>query len=54
MNRTRVKTFRYRVGDKHYLVIQIRQSASAHSFIGNALASNALNIKIAKSKGRRR
>lgn len=55
MNRTRVKTFRHRIGKNRILVIKIFQNADARSNHGNALASNALNIKILKQlKGRRR
>ncbi|WP_168735969.1 hypothetical protein [Cohnella fermenti] len=54
MNRTRVKTFRHQVGKNRYIVIHIYQSASASSDSGNALASNALNIKIERTASRRR
>ncbi|WP_372663625.1 hypothetical protein [Cohnella sp.] len=53
MNRTRVKSYRHRVGKNHYLVIKIFQLASARSKLGNSLASNALNIKITKQRKRR-
>lgn len=52
MNHTRIRTFRHRIGKNHYLIIQIFQSANAHVQSGNALASNALNIKIFKSRAR--
>jgi len=54
VNHTRVKSYRYRVGRNHYLVIRIFQKADAHSVHGNALASNALNIKISKRRGGKR
>lgn len=54
MNRTRVKSYRHRIGKNQYLVIKIYQKADAHSYHGNALASNALNIKILKQRKRRR
>ncbi|WP_167747194.1 hypothetical protein [Cohnella luojiensis] len=50
MTRTRVKSFRRRIGKNHYLVIQIYQLANAHADSGNALASNALNIKFTKQR----
>ncbi len=54
VTRTRVKSYRHRIGKNHYLVIQIFQLADARADSGNALASNALNIKISKQrKGRR-
>jgi hypothetical protein len=50
-----VKSYRHRIGKNQYLVIHIYQLANAHADAGNALASNALNVKILKeSKGRRR
>jgi len=52
VNRTRIKTFRHRLGRNHYLVIQIFQSATAAAESGNALASNALSIRIAKTRKR--
>ncbi|WP_197081181.1 hypothetical protein [Gordoniibacillus kamchatkensis] len=53
MIHTRVKSYKYRVGKNHYLVLQIFQSAVAHTRQGNALASNAVNVKIAKKTTRR-
>lgn len=55
VTRTRVKSYRHRIGKNRYIVIQIFQHADARADSGNALASNALNIKITKQrKGRRR
>ncbi|MBW7459331.1 hypothetical protein ACFOLF_02840 [Paenibacillus sepulcri] len=48
MIRSRVKTYRYRTGKNQYIVINIFQTASAESTIGNALASNAVNVQILK------
>ena len=53
MNRTRVKTYRHRIGRNRYLVIKIYQTAKASADAGNALASNALNIQIAKTRKRK-
>lgn len=53
MNHTRVKSYRHRVGKNQYIVIKIYQLAKAYSKLGNALASNALNIKITKQRKRR-
>ena len=48
MIRSHIKSYRYKVGKNSYLVIQIFQTATASSNYGNALASNALNVKIFK------
>ncbi|MDF2720990.1 MAG: hypothetical protein K0Q59_665 [Paenibacillus sp.] len=48
MNRNRVKTYRYRIGKKHVLVIKIVQTANAKADSGNVIASNAINMQIAK------
>lgn len=53
MLRSKVKTYRYRMGKKNVIVIKIYQSARASAKVGNALASNALNIQIYK-KGKKR
>ncbi|MDO7905307.1 hypothetical protein Q5741_02625 [Paenibacillus sp. JX-17] len=50
MLRTRVKTYKHRIGKKKVLVVKVYQSARAKAKHGNALASNMLNIKIAKGK----
>lgn len=50
MVKTRVKTTRVRIGKNKFLVIQIFQTAVARTELGNALASNAINVKIAKNK----
>jgi hypothetical protein len=52
MVRTRMKTFRRRVGKNHFLVIQIFQSAAAAAREGNAIANNALSVKIFKQRRR--
>ncbi|MFK7695648.1 hypothetical protein [Paenibacillus sp. HJGM_3] len=54
MNRTHFKTFRFRIGKNKFLVIKIQQSATAKTESGNALASNALNVKILKEVLRNR
>ncbi|MBP1962167.1 hypothetical protein [Paenibacillus aceris] len=48
MLRSKVKTYRYRIGKKNVIVIHIYQMARASAKMGNALASNALNIQIFK------
>ena len=53
MTRSNVKSYRYRVGKKQYIVIQIHQTAKGYAETGNVLASNAVNIQIKKQKGRR-
>ena len=53
MIKSHVKTFKYRMGKNSYLVIQIFQSATAHTDSGNVIASNAANIKILKQGGNR-
>ncbi|MCC3379181.1 hypothetical protein ACFQY3_16960 [Paenibacillus farraposensis] len=50
MIKTRVKTFKHRVGKNKFLVVKIFQAANARTRNGNALATNALNIKISKRK----
>lgn len=50
MIRTKVKTIRLKVGKKHVLIVKIFQNASAASDKGNAIATNALNVKILKQK----
>ncbi|WP_164515097.1 hypothetical protein [Paenibacillus lentus] len=52
MIRTNVKTYRRKVGKNRYLIIQIIQSAQAKAHLGNALASNAINVKIFKKRER--
>jgi hypothetical protein len=55
MLHTKVKTYKYRVGPNHFVVVQIFQSATAHAQEGNVLASNAVNVKIfAQGKRARR
>ncbi|MDF2923374.1 MAG: hypothetical protein K0R57_2288 [Paenibacillaceae bacterium] len=53
MLRSRIKSYRYKVGKNHYIVVQIHQSAIAKTHNGNALASNAANVKIFRKNGRR-
>ncbi|MOA69465.1 hypothetical protein D3C78_1976700 [compost metagenome] len=55
MNRSNVKSYRYRVGKNQYIVIQIHQTAKGYAESGNVLASNAVNVQIIKEKkkGRR-
>ncbi|MCC3381094.1 hypothetical protein ACFQ5D_12195 [Paenibacillus farraposensis] len=52
MIRNKVKTFKHRIGKNKYLVVKIFQAAAAETRGGNALATNALNIKISKRKRR--
>ncbi|MDK8183513.1 hypothetical protein [Paenibacillus sp. UMB4589-SE434] len=54
LQQSKVKTFKYRVGKNKYLVIKIYQSATAKAVHGNALASNAINLKIFKAIQKRR
>lgn len=54
MNRMLVKTYKYKAGKNQYIVIQIFQKAVWSVGHGNALASNAVNVKIFKNvKGRK-
>ncbi|AHD04942.1 hypothetical protein ABNB59_10965 [Paenibacillus larvae] len=53
MTRTNVKTFKHRIGKNRFIVIQIFQSANAKTIHGNALASNALNVKVFSKRKRR-
>ncbi|MNR11959.1 hypothetical protein D3C85_1282840 [compost metagenome] len=53
MVRSRVKTYRYRVGKKNFIVIKVYQSTHAKAHSGNVLASNAVNVKIFKKSKRR-
>jgi hypothetical protein len=46
MNRSNVKTYRYRVGKNRYLVINIHQHGSASATTGNVLVSNAIYVQI--------
>ncbi|MEK4362190.1 hypothetical protein MKX68_06700 [Paenibacillus sp. FSL M8-0212] len=48
-----MKSYRYRIGKKQYIVIQIHQTAKGYADSGNVLASNAVNVQIMKQKGRR-
>jgi hypothetical protein len=52
MVRSNVKTYRYKIGKNHYIVINIRQQAAAKANVGNVLASNAANVQIfSKQRG---
>jgi hypothetical protein len=53
MIRNRVKTYKHRIGKNRYLVVKVFQAAAAKTGSGNALATNALNIKISKRKHKR-
>ncbi len=53
MIRSNVKTYRYRVGKNHYIIIKVNQLAVGRTEIGNVLASNAVNVQILKKRGRR-
>ncbi len=48
MNRTVVRTFKHKIGKNQFVVIQIFQKAVSTVSNGNALASNAANVKIFK------
>ncbi|MBU7315944.1 hypothetical protein [Paenibacillus oleatilyticus] len=48
MNRTVVKTFKHKVGKNQFVIIKIFQKAISKVRHGNALASNAVNVKIFK------
>lgn len=50
MQRNHVKTYRYRVGKNHFIVINITQRATAEAAQGNVLASNAVNVQISKER----
>ncbi|GGA49069.1 hypothetical protein [Paenibacillus physcomitrellae] len=42
------KVYKYKVDRNHFIVIKIYQNAFARTQNGNALASNAVNVKIFK------
>lgn len=48
-----IKSYKYKIGKNQYLVIKITQSAHAETHLGNALASNAVNVKIDKTRKKR-
>lgn len=48
MNRSVVRTFKHKVGKNQYVIIQVFQKAISTVSNGNALASNAVNVKIFK------
>nr|WP_256123825.1 hypothetical protein [Paenibacillus chitinolyticus] len=50
---TKTKSYTYKVGKNKFLVFQIFQSAIAKTHAGNALASNAVHVKVFK-KGKKR
>ncbi|RCW48993.1 hypothetical protein [Paenibacillus prosopidis] len=54
MLRSKVETYKYRVGKNTYIVININQLAAANAEQGNVLASNALNVQILKKSKRKR
>ncbi|WP_213620604.1 hypothetical protein [Paenibacillus sp. J22TS3] len=51
MLKTKVTTYKYKIGKNRYIVINISQAARASADSGNVLASNALNVKIFEGKG---
>lgn len=53
MIRNRVRTYKYRIGKNNFIIIKIYQSAVAKARMGNALASNAVNVKIFEKPKRR-
>ncbi|BCJ86931.1 hypothetical protein [Effusibacillus dendaii] len=52
MTRTQVKTHRFRIGKKTFIIVKITQMATAKVKRGNALASNAANVQIVKKRKR--
>jgi hypothetical protein len=54
MNQNKVKTYKYKIGKKTYVVIQITQSATAKSPWGNALASNQANVRVFTKKKKKK
>ncbi|EHS57308.1 hypothetical protein P4H71_12890 [Paenibacillus kribbensis] len=50
MIRSKVKTYKQRIGKNQYLIVKVFQATAAKAKSGNALATNALNIKISKRK----
>ncbi|MGM1023634.1 MAG: hypothetical protein ACQEXV_24625 [Bacillota bacterium] len=53
MIKNRVKTYKQRIGKNKFLVVKVFQAAAAETRSGNALATNALNIKISKRNRKR-
>ncbi|MNZ85769.1 hypothetical protein D3C78_1045730 [compost metagenome] len=53
MIRSKVKTLKFRIGKKKFLLIKIFQSAVAKAKHGNVLASNAATVKIVKKSKHR-
>lgn len=51
--KTNVKTYKHRIGKNLYIIINISQSADAKTELGNALASNAVNVSIFKKRKKR-
>ncbi|MFE5322417.1 hypothetical protein ACFQ88_27440 [Paenibacillus sp. NPDC056579] len=49
-SKTNVKTYKHRIGKNLYIVINISQSANAKTELGNALASNAVNVAVFKKQ----
>ena len=50
IRRSRIRTYKYKAGKNLYIVIKIQQLAAARTQVGNALASNAVNVQLFKSK----
>ncbi|UHA73587.1 hypothetical protein [Paenibacillus sp. 481] len=50
MTRTKVQTFKHKIGKNHFFVLKIIQHATAKAKQGNVLASNAVNVKVFKHK----
>nr|WP_272509762.1 hypothetical protein [Paenibacillus chitinolyticus] len=50
---TKTKSYTYKVGKNTFLVIKIFQTAVAKTRNGNALASNAANVKVFKKDKKR-
>ncbi len=54
MDQNLVRTYKYKVGKKTYIIIKITQLAGSIAPEGNAIASNQLHVKIFTRKKRRR
>jgi hypothetical protein len=54
MIRTSVKTFQHKVGKNRFIVVKIFQTSTAKASGGNALASNAANVRIFKKHKKQR
>ncbi|MFE6798186.1 hypothetical protein [Paenibacillus chitinolyticus] len=53
MVHTKTKSYSFKVGKNQFLVIKIFQTAVSKTRNGNALASNAANVKVFKKDKKR-